>query len=350
MSQCNSNAGEEVGKTCQPLQCPLEEAIQEQREGTPLSEALLEKAFQNYDVKASHRVEPLPVISLEEVEAGKLFYSPDESPIARHPLIASRGSEAIRKVLALNLNISTAFTQAIEDFVVTPISMKLANQEVDAELPWKLRFYARHVAVDEEYHSLFTHYVEHQACLLTGIAPLPVRSPEFLRKLDEAVRKAPREFRALVPLFFTICSETLITGSLARLHKDERVLSGVRKMFYDHSADETLHSLLYAATLETLWEQMTPAQRRYIGPRLPDYILWFLTSDTQAWRVGLKTLGIGLSEAEIETILHDCFRGEQVVETARDAAHPSIHILTKKGLFKDSRTHEAFLKSGLLRK
>lgn len=307
------------------------------------------KAYSSWDMQSAVRSKPLPDLLEEEVkEQGKLFYSPGEAPIIAHPLIAQLGPVAIQKVLGLLLNQNTAFTQSIEDNVVIPVANQLANRQFDVVLPFDLCWLARHVAVDEAEHSRFTFWLESRACRLTGIPPLATASQAFLQSLDAICRRSPARYRDLIRLLFTICSETLITGSLASLHQDERVVTGVREMFRNHAADEARHSALFGAALDIVWPQLTKAQQRFLGPLLPEFIAIFLRPDFAALQAGLESLALGLTPAEIGQLLRETYTPERVGEMARTAAKPSLHILRNKGLFKDTRTHEAFLSSGLL--
>jgi hypothetical protein len=304
-------------------------------------------AMATWNQKSGGRSKPLPVIAPEEIEQGHVLYATDLAPIVHHPLIVARGAIARKKVLTLYLLASTRFTDWIEDRVVIPVSLDIANLNLGLEFSTGLRMDARRCVFDEAFHSFFTSKIEEEARAATGVEFETQVTPQFFRKIEQAIKRAPKEFRHLIPLGFAICSETLITGTLATLHRDENVVLGVRTMFLDHAQDESRHSALFAAVLETLLPQLTEKQTQFLLPLFPDFIRWFTEPDLNYFRAGLKTLGLDLTSYEIEQILYESYPQEVIDQIVVEAARPSVKILEVKGIFRDPKIRDAFAKRGL---
>ncbi len=310
---------------------------------------LIVRAMSTWDKQASIRSKPIPKINLEEVEDKKTFYSAEMAPIANHPLILERGEEARSKVLTLYLLGSTRFTDWIEDQIVIPVSMNLANSALgDLEFSTGLRLDSRRCVVDEAHHSLFTSSIEEEVKAATGVEFETPTAPLFFRKLRRLMRATPTEFRHLIPLGFAICSETLITGTLATLHRDEKVISGIRTMFLDHAQDESRHSALFGVIFEKLLPQLSTKHKQFLLPLFPDFIRWFTEPELGYYRAGLKTLGLDLSASEIDQILAESYPQAEIDKIVLDAARPSVKILEAKGIFADSKIRDAFAERKLI--
>jgi quercetin dioxygenase-like cupin family protein len=159
-------------------------------------------ANDTWDIKASVRRKKLPNVLMEELEQGKQFFSSSLAPIASHPMIVAMGEGVIRKVLALYLIASTRFTDFIEDEVVLPTALDIANLKLGLEFSAALRIDARRCVVDEAHHSLFTKRIEVQVSQVSGVVVVGEKHPLFTRKLRRAIRNAPREYRHLISLCF----------------------------------------------------------------------------------------------------------------------------------------------------
>lgn len=299
-------------------------------------------AMKTWDQDAAVRSKPFPTISRDEVEEGKFFYSPDLAPILHHPLIQKMDMEAKKKIFALYFRSSSLFTDWIEDRVVIPVSIDLANQSLGLDLNIGLRLDARNCVADEAHHSNFTSRVEEKVRVISGVGYESKKQPLFYRKLMKALHEAPAEIKHLILLGFSICSETLITGTLATVHRDEKVVSGIRDMFLQHSQDEARHSALFGAVFETMLPQLSDEQKRLLLPMFPDFIRWFTEPDTEYLIEGMKSLHLDLTDAQVEQIVAESYPLAIMDKIVNEAARPAVKILAAKGIFRDPQIRDAF--------
>src|SRR6266852_3759766 len=97
------------------------------------------------------------------------------------------------------------------------------------------------IYVDEGGHAEMSHTLIVAVEESTGLKKIKKQRPAFLDILDALVEREEPEFHALIKLFFVIISETLITGTLIKLPKDDTVQAAVRGVARDHASDEGRH-------------------------------------------------------------------------------------------------------------
>jgi quercetin dioxygenase-like cupin family protein len=305
-------------------------------------------ANDTWDTKSSVRSKPMPNLLMEDVEAGKGFFSYALAPIAKHPRIVEMGTVVQKKVLALYLLASTSFTDSIEDMIVLPVSTAIASGGYVLTFSESLQVDARRCMVDEAHHGLFTKRIEIQVTHVSGVGFPYQKSPLFLRRLRRKIRQMPAKYRPLAVLCFCICSETLITGTLATLHKDPAVVQGIRDMYLDHAQDEARHSSLFAGVLEAILPQLDNEAKQALIPLFPEFIRWFIEPDLDYFAAGLRSLNLGLRPMEIQQILHESYPVATVEQIVWEAARPSVKILQGKGVLDDSRIKDIFQQNGLI--
>jgi hypothetical protein len=118
----------------------------------------------------------------------------------------------------------------------------------------------------------------------TGIAPERTGTPPFLRRLRAIARTLPRDQRRLSVALFAVVSETLISGILAQVPRDERVVTAVRALIADHAEDEGRHSAFFSQFFAYLSPRLGSELQATLGPLLPQFILAFLEPDASAVR------------------------------------------------------------------
>jgi hypothetical protein len=171
-------------------------------------------------------------------------------------------------------------------------------------------------------------------------------TPAFLRTLEDLVSREQPEHRPLIKLFFVIISETLITGSLVRLPKDDSVQKAVRDVANDHATDEGRHHAYFRKIFEYVWPRLPREMRRKIGILLPDMILAFLQPD----KFALTRM--------LESFPEEFPRPAQVVEEVVDykstlegivaSASPTLRMLRENHVFDDPVIDSAFMGLRLL--
>lgn len=311
----------------------------------PVLQRTYRSRFRDWNTHSAVRTKPLPSFS-DRLTTDKLLFTPELVPTAVHPLVVSRGDEAVRRVLAYHLLGHLDFTDALENEVITPVTYMIGRRQLNLSLPAGMLADARKIAVDEMHHALFaSNFIQEIAAASDVLAPQP-RRPSFLRKLDEIKARHERDIVPLLMLFFAIISETLITGTLTRVPKDERVADGVRQVLSDHAEDEARHHAYFSDVLALCWPQLKPSQRAIIGPLLPRFIILFLAPDlleVQDWLIQ-----IGLSAPEADDVIEEAYCAPRTCASMQSNANATLRLMKRVGVLDDPRTADSFYESGLL--
>ncbi|AFZ28265.1 P-aminobenzoate N-oxygenase AurF (plasmid) [Cylindrospermum stagnale PCC 7417] len=300
--------------------------------------------FQSWHEQASIRVKSRRVISEDELE-GKVFFPPESFPVISHPLIKERGEHIIKKLLIYRLYSYLDFTENLELQIVNPIAYKIAHNQLNIDMSREKRLDAYKIYVDEAYHALFSVDIKTQVEKVTGIASLDLGTPNFLQRLSHIQESVDSNLQEIIKVFWTIVSETLITGILAEMPKNKDVVTPVREMIKDHAQDESHHHVYFASLLETLWFQLQPKYRSVIGPLLPEMIFAFLEPDITVIKYCLGA--VGLESQEIDMVVKESYSRRDVILGVKKAANVTLKHFDINGIFEDPYTAEAFEKSGL---
>lgn len=195
----------------------------------------------------------------------RLLFPPDLVPIARHRLIVDGPPRIHRQVLARHAYRYLDFTARLELVVVNRTVAGIAQGSVAVDVPDQMRLDAYKIYCDEAYHALTSADLIRQLSARTGIPPLPAEEPFFLTRLARIQESVAPEIRPLVELLFVICSETLITSTLAEVPDDPSIVAAVRHSVRDHAKDEGRHHAYFVAFLRYLWAQLDRPLRRTAG-------------------------------------------------------------------------------------
>ncbi|MDX8053969.1 diiron oxygenase [Lentzea sp. BCCO 10_0798] len=299
--------------------------------------------FATWFERSSVRQAPRRV--LEDGE-DKHAFSPDLVPLARHALVRALPGDVFGEVLTQHLYRYLDFTTKLEHLVVNRTVLGIAHRTVGVELPEEMVFDAYKIYCDEAYHAVFSADLLRQVRARTGIAPKLVAEPYFTTRLRQIQDSLAPELRPLAELLFVVCSETLISATLAEVPEDPRVHAAVRDTIRDHAQDEGRHHAYFASFLKYLWAQLDPAVRRELGPLLPDLVLAFLHPDLPAVREEL--LGYGLSRDDAEQVLAEVYDEHTVREYARDTARLTLRHFASVGVLDDPAARDRFEELGLL--
>jgi hypothetical protein len=298
----------------------------------------------HWDSRATVRVQPRRVLR-DEKAAGKLFFTPELVPAAQHPLVRALGPGAARALEVRHLYRYLDFTTRLELEVVNNVARDIALDRVRAGVPDVMRADAFKLCTDEAYHVYFSDDMQRQVRAATGIAPEPTRTPTFLRRLRTIGRALPSDQRRLSVVLFAVVSETLISGILAQVPKDRRVVSAVRALIADHAEDEGRHSAFFSQFFAYLWPRLGGDMQAELGPLLPQFILAFLEPDTRGVRRDLARLP--LRPSEIEAVVAESYPAGEIVANARQAAKVTLHLFAHQGLLDDPQIADAFREQGL---
>jgi hypothetical protein len=275
----------------------------------------------------------------------KHAFSPDLVPLARHELVRALPGDVFEQVLTQHLYRYLDFTTKLEHLVVNRTVLGIAHQTVGVELPEEMVFDAYKIYCDEAYHAVFSADLLRQVRARTGIEPRLAAEPYFTTRLRQLQDTLAPELKPLAELLFVVCSETLISATLAEVPDDPRVHAAVRDTIRDHAQDEGRHHAYFATFLKYLWRQLDPAVRRELGPLLPDLVLAFLHPDLPAVRQEL--LGYGLSRDDTEQVIAEVYDERTVREFARDTARLTLRHFASVGVFDDPAARDRFEELGL---
>lgn len=268
------------------------------------------------------------------------FYPEALATLFAHPKVAKSPEQIRRKLLVLHLYNYLEFTVRLELGPVNEVSKMLCLEEFLPWLPAQMRDDAFKIYVDEGAHAEMCHRLMMAVQQSTKVERLRL-TPAFLRILDDLVSSEEPEYRPLIKLFFVIISETLITGSLVKLPKDESVQRAVRDLANDHATDEGRHHAYFRKVFECVWPRLSRDVRRRIGILLPDMILAFLQPDKSALTRMLESFPEEFPNAAqivAEVVAYKSTHDGIVV-----SASPTLKMLRENYVFDDPAIDNAFV-------
>jgi hypothetical protein len=202
------------------------------------------------------------------------------------------------------------------------------------------------ICTDESWHAQFSDDLQRQLVALTGTPAALPAEPQFMRRLRDARARADPEIEPLVPLLFTIVSETLISAILAGIPQDPRILTAVRELVADHARDEGRHHAYFSALFAHVWPALSPRRKTLAGPLLAEFVVAFLEPDRDALASILRAAG--LERCEAQEVISESHPPAAVAATIRTAATSSLRLFARHDVFADPATTEAFAARGLL--
>jgi hypothetical protein len=284
-------------------------------------------------------------IAAAPFDPGLYFFSRDILALFRHAAVAGAPEDVQRGLLVLHLYEWLEFTEWLELGPVNDACNMIRRPDF---LPWlnpKMKEDAIKIYTDEAGHAQMSHALVEGAKDFTGIDP-PRFMPQFLNTLDEMVAEHEPEIAPLVKLLFAIVSETLITGSLVKLPKDDTVQQAVRDLAQDHATDEGRHHAFFRQVCMFVWPRLPGELRRRLGPLFPDMILTFLTPDPRALERMLSHYPdvFDSPRAVAESVIGAPATNADI----RNAAKPTLRMLRQIGVFDEPDVGDAFLRRGFV--
>jgi P-aminobenzoate N-oxygenase AurF len=283
--------------------------------------------FREWDEKSWVRSKPH---QLAPFDLSLDFYSEPVSVLFSHPAVQAAPGEVRAKLLVLQLYAYLEFTVWLELGPVNEVCDLLRRPDFLPWLPSQMKDDALKIYVDEGGHAEMSHALTVATEEATGVKPLKVE-PAFLGTLDRLIAEEEPEFHSLIKLFFVIISETLITGTLLTLPRDERVQVAVRDLAADHANDEGRHHAYFRQVFEYIWPRLPYETKLKVGVILPDMILAFLNPD-------VNTLTQMLAQFS-ETfplpgkIVREIVDSDATAEAIKKAASPTLKMLDANHVF-----------------
>ncbi|MGW0635017.1 diiron oxygenase [Nocardia salmonicida] len=299
--------------------------------------------FDSWSERSTVRSAPRRILDSGDT---KQVFSADLVPLARHDLVRELPAEVMNRILAQHLYRYLTFTITLEQTVVNPIALGIAHATLGVRVPARMAFDAYRIYCDEAYHAVFSADLIQQVHSYTGIEPRSVAAPYFVTRLRQIQATVSPELRPVVELLFVVCSETLISATLANVPEDPLVHAAVRDSIRDHAQDEGRHHVYFAAFLRQLWHQLDPGTRRDLGPMVPELIMAFLQPDLREAEAEL--LGYGLTRDATEQVLAEVYDEYTVRDYARATARLTVRHFAALDLLDDPATADRFHASGLI--
>lgn len=301
--------------------------------------------FERWDGLASVRRRPQRDFASVDSE---LYFPPELYPVVLHPIVAAKGEAVVKGLLLQRLYDYLDFTAELESVAVIPVAMKISRGRSGLVLPARMKADAFKIVTDEAWHAQFSDDFARQIETVTGHPNRSAGSaapPAFLPRLQAIRERLPFEVRGVESLLFTIVSETLISGILSDIPRDSRMPRSVREVIRDHAEDEGRHHVYFRSVLKHLWQALTAAERKAVGPHLPAVIYAFLEPDYG--QVAGHLSGFGLTADEVDQVIAESWPDFQVRNTVAGAASQITRYVAEVGAFNDSRTRAAFEEAGL---
>jgi hypothetical protein len=208
-----------------------------------------------------------------------------------------------------------------------------------------MRFDAYKIYCDEAYHSLFSADLMQQIETSTGFDYYSIRRHPALEYFHSTIAGVEAEDRAWFELFFVIVSETLISGTLARIPHSPSVLRAVRELVADHAEDEGRHHFFFAQICELAWAQLPVDLRHRIGIVLPEFILNFLAPDFPSIQTFLTR---HLNAKQVEQVMEECYPAPLLVLSAQSAARATLTLFEESGILSRPDVADAFEANGFV--
>ena len=300
-------------------------------------------AFARWETHSSVRNRPRRV--LDDPDDHPVFFPPEFVPAVSHPLVVARGPATTRRILLHSLYQYLHFTTVLEQTAVLPVTGAIALNRGGLDLPERMRADAFKITTDEAWHAQICYDFTAEVARRTGVAAGAVVGPAFERRLRQARDDTEPGLRPLLDLVFAVVSETLVSSLLAGIPRDTRLPEPVRKLVADHAADEGRHHSYFRGLLRVLWPRLSAAERRLIGPSVPDMIRTFLHPDLDA--VAAILAACGFTRAETPTILADSYPPESPLFDIAHGARATVQSFREVGALGDPRTRDSFAAAGL---
>jgi len=299
--------------------------------------------FKKWSENAVFRSKDHP--TLKDFEKGLDFFSRKLAVLLTHPKVKSLPESQKQALLVHQLYVYLEFTVWLELGPVNEVCNLIRMPNFLPWLPKEMKDDALKIYVDEGAHAEMAHAIISKIEDYTNSKSLKIE-PNFLMTLDQIILSQPIELEKMIKVFFVIISETLITGTLKLLPKDETVQIAVREFATDHAIDEGKHHAYFKQLFEFMWVKMPKELQITIGCLLPKMILGFLYPDFAALEQILLQFFV---PDEAKGIIKDLEESDAVLATVRNASIPTLNMLKQNKLFEVEEISASFNNYELLK-
>lgn len=303
-----------------------------------------DQVLRSWDDRSSVRSKPRNIVA--EIEAGKTLFPRALLPITEHEALLNLHPCAVDTLLSLRLFLYIDFTTSLEQEVVNPVLVAISKNPIGLEFSPGLRLDAHRIYVDEAYHALAAVDLAHQVSALVATPYTRTDQHEFITRLQQVLRRAPRSEVPLVAMAAATVSETLVSGTLCRIPQDESVAQVVRDVVAEHASDERTHHAYFTRLHETMWPRLSRRNQLLLAPLYADFILGFLAPDKKNLKVILQRAGV--PEVIARKVINETYESLDLMPGIRHSARATIRLLQRTGVMEITEAHDKFEAKGLL--
>lgn len=303
-----------------------------------------EQVLRAWDDRSSVRSKPRKVAS--EIEPGKTLFPRSLLPIVDHEALKHMCPETTGSLVNLRLFLYLDFTTALEQEVVNPVLVDVSKGLADLEFSPTLRLDAHRIYVDEGYHALAAVDLAQQISNMVTTPYKRVSQHEFTGRLRRIMSSAPKSASRLTAIAAATVSETLISGTLSQIPRDESVAQVIRQTVAEHAADERTHHAYFTRLHEVIWPRLSREQQRLLAPLYADFILDFLAPDRENLKIILQQAGV--PEDTARKVVNETYESIDLLPAIRHAARATMRLLQRTGVMEIAEAQERFEVKGLV--
>ena len=301
-----------------------------------------ESKQKEWESRSSIRSRPRRIIP--EEEQSLIFYPIARQPLCIHPLIVKLGEEAKIYILTQSAYKFMHEVSMLETEVVNRGALIVSSDKIGINFPLALRHDALTVIIDEAYHAYVALDFMLQVEKKTKIKPLEMpKSAPIMDAIDLIKTLIPEHMHTVFELVAVCIGEHVLTKELITIGKDKSLGKTFTEVMADHVIDEGRHANMFDFTLAFLWANLPEDYRLAIGPKLPDFILAYMSEVIQKAFDTQILIGLGLNDDQIQEVINDtyiqvCNAGLLQSQVSRNL----VKMLSKCGVLSHVPTLKSF--------
>lgn len=284
----------------------------------------------------SHKLNPEPT---------KTFFPASLFRALEHPGVVRGDPRRAENLAARRLLFYLDFTTALESLVVNPVLVSLGTGRLSVGISNTERRIAWEIYVDEAYHALTAATLADQVAGLARIdreITVSHRFREVVREKVDSVDVDPE----LVRLCSAVVSETLISGTLEQLPREDGVHSAIRDSVRDHERDERRHHAYFTTIFPGIWGRLHRKEQEALAPIMADFVRAFLEPDLTNLRAMTRAAleDDALANEAVDLLVSDSGLDARV----RHSSRATLKLFRRAGVLDVPQAHERFEQLSLL--
>jgi len=274
-------------------------------------------------------------------------------PMARHPLVVSRGETAVAYILAQSTYKYMYEIGLLETRFVIDCALDIINNAIGKNTSEEDKLDAVTIVIDEGYHAYVALDFILQLKANSGIAPLSV--PQTNSNLDAVKRgydALPSALHGTFKLIATCLAEHTLTKDLLSIGKEKEATETFTRVMTDHVSDEGRHANFFARFLKQNWKGVSEEDGKALGYFLPTFLRDYLAADWDRQFDRSLLTHLAMPDHEIEHVMADT--ADEYRSSAQDYIDITLKnlvtILDRTGVLGSDSVRDRFIAEGLLEK